>query len=94
MHTLTPWTYISNNHGNWHVESAHNAKEAGLSVCLIPYKREADAAFIVKAVNNHEALLSACKEALLNGQFNILDNGNDKTSILLKQAIAKAEGVA
>lgn len=78
-HTPTPWTVHQ-------VETyqIHGQFINGESKCLGKIREEADAAFIVCAVNSHEALI-----AVLNEAKHFASTGKGKE--FLQKAIAKAE---
>lgn len=98
QHAQTPWNY----------NAVLSMVEIGAKQISGPYYNqetaEANAAFIVKAVNSHYELVEACKEVALFMEnplawieANSEPNYANKTGVLLeqlKQAIAKAEGGA
>jgi hypothetical protein len=86
-HTPTPWTLLP-------ARTLVNLKGPnGEQVGQLPIN-SADAAFIVRAVNSHEALLSACKQAMEDHEF---DRQNESYGLMqatvnrMKKAIAQAE---
>lgn len=98
QHTPTPWTFIMAGEDKTQVliDSEEKLVLHGSS-CASMSKKEAkaNAAFIVKAVNSHEALLNGAQKALeelsnwVEGQ-----NGYEPENaiVYLKKAIAQAEG--
>lgn len=102
QHTPTPWKVMHNEIGlEWNIEAGNE-----LIAVLVPKnQRNLDnAAFIVRAVNSHEALLAALKRYMsFNGRYGEFGNYEEmdstdiavNLSILRKQAneaIAQAEG--
>lgn len=92
-HTPTPWAL--NEPIKTEIVSGYGSTDIGVAQNL----READAAFIVRAVNSHEELVKALKDVLfvLKGQAehgNFLDSSERDISLegVVEQAIAKAEG--
>lgn len=85
--TPTPWDFVENADGTFTLESAKNMESLGI------IRKEEDAIFIDHAVNCHEELLQAAKNAgnvlaaLINGDLSIRH-----ALALLRKAIAKAEG--
>lgn len=68
MHTPTPWTYREDGDANhfailtgdekqWVISFLHNGE-------AMPVQQKANAAFIVRAVNSHAALVDALERAL------------------------------
>lgn len=85
QHTPTPWTY--ENHEIW--GASKNIAEIHESKSIFSAgEAQANAAFIVRAVNSHEDLLKAAKMALSC----MSPDDNDITAQSLRNAIAKAEG--
>jgi len=88
QHTPTPWSagYIDPDLPGGFIESA-NGKNVAIYYAgpetAVGEEGEANAAFIVRAANNHETLLAACKHALAKcvGELEPI-----------RAAIAKAEG--
>jgi hypothetical protein len=62
QHTPTPWSLFGNGHC---IKGSHETGEAGIAMCSMakrtPEENAINAAFIVKAVNHHEALVEALK---------------------------------
>lgn len=59
-HTPTPWTLTPKPYASWIGKIGNNFDDPQLWSVATPYPRgdkHADAAFIVKAVNNHDALV-------------------------------------
>lgn len=85
-HTPTPWNVTKDSHpdmeGSIWIDSKTIEKPA---LCF----NEADAAFIVRAVNSHEELLEACKE-IVRYMKNETDNP-EAVYDRVEQAIANAE---
>lgn len=66
--TPLPWDYIVGK-TLIHIETRHdNAAGAGMPICSLPKRDEANAAFIVRAVNSHEALVSALEDAIATAE--------------------------
>jgi len=89
-HTPTPWRLDKQN-----PSLLRDAK--GLYVAKISEELPADAAFIVRAVNAHEALLKALKACVASLQRDTEDFGHEVAHINYairdaEQAIARAEG--
>ena len=86
-HTPTPWVIGPNNldiRDGKHEDNIVSLKYQDHVSCE---QQEANAAFIVRACNSHDALVEACKEML--GALMIMEApGLDK----YKQALAQAEG--
>jgi len=115
-HTATPWKLLMTmwkDESNEKVYAVYSEQGHIIADCGVEWGTIADdkdlinanAAYIVKAVNNHEALLEACKEALLQledrydyskhpseGCEESPFNGAGNLIHQLKQAITKAEG--
>lgn len=53
-HTPLPWSFVP-----WHIEEGSPAVRAPAGYLVTTTASDADAAFIVKAVNNHDALVKA-----------------------------------
>lgn len=108
-HTPTPWRIFIKSPYSVHIES-ENAPESRLHIAKMdtyaggknPKFLEADAAFIVRAVNSHEELLEAAKRMRMTLQGLIDEKRLDGNSfgyvqeclrqVDRAQAIAKAEG--
>lgn len=79
-HTPTPWTYVGNGPEQWVVYT----NQTRIANVLTP---EADAEFIVRAVNSHEALITAVQAAIIH-------ISNDKVKEALQNILNRAEGEA
>lgn len=101
QHTPTPWDYHLGRGKNprFHIQTT-----AGYQIVMTPEvsqngieasAQEANAAFIVRAVNSHEAMLSALKR-MLNAyeadKKHGIAFGNDNAADQAREAIAAAEG--
>ncbi len=105
-HTPTPWRIVDDSELT--IADAHGGSAiAYLNMDPNEKVRYADAAFIVRAVNAHDDLLAACKDALrkldlvvMNAMITPSMLGNGSRAIgsyiatvdALRAAIAKAEG--
>jgi len=82
-HTPTPW-YISREENG--ITTIRGDKANGRLFAVADTLKREDAEFIVRAVNSHEALLEAAKEAIACGSISA------RVEDLLGKAIAQAEG--
>ena len=84
QHTPTPWKY--ENHEIWgknqNIAEIHNSKSI-----FADGEPEANAEFIVRAVNSHEDLVFGIKNAIV-----MLDETAPMVAIELRKVLAKAEG--
>ncbi len=84
-HTPTPWI-VGRKADYWDVKQKNGFLESEVATCL----RKESAAFIVRAVNSHEALLTNLKAALIVLESNpMMVHSDIVTSI--RKAIAQAE---
>jgi hypothetical protein len=68
-HTPLPWKYVP-----WHVEEGPSAVRAPDGHLVTTTASDEDAAFIVKAVNAHDALVALLRECLSDyGHHNFTD---------------------
>jgi hypothetical protein len=81
-HTATPWKAITSPGGIWSVVDKDNSR-----VCDVGYavKSKANAAFIVRACNNHDAFVSVLESIAHDATLTTLD-----MVALARTAIAKA----
>ena len=91
-HTPIPWKLEKHNSGLG-VRIYHETRLFGQDMQFIGSQGEANASFIVKAVNSHEALVEACKYAL-----NWINEGHQKfdeihTRMMIEEALKQSEGV-
>ena len=63
-HKLTPWVCVKS-HGERPARIVSTGENDGGNFYVATCNRNADAAFIVQAVNSHEALVEALNEALV-----------------------------
>ena len=103
-HTPLPWTYQFEQGNDWGLITAgksgpiianvnsESCPDIQSAPCFRVMPKEANAAFICHAVNNHYELLEACKVALAG--FNTASNTVWAKSYkkTLREAIARAEG--
>lgn len=92
-HTETPWT---SKHPVYYSDDAEHilAPMPGQEGMVIAsYVLPANAAYIVKCVNSHEALVEACKEALDFIDEYMGDYVKDKTIKQIEEALKLAGGV-
>lgn len=98
QHTPTPWQrtaygiWKESNQGNFKVADCIPDDGYGAYKCPSELQAVANADFIVRAVNSHDALLEALKVAknLLDEQA--IDDRYHAEHTMIEQAIAKAEG--
>lgn len=77
-HTPTPWSHTGN--------AAHVGTAAIMTTCKNPYdQRFADAAFIVRAVNHHDALVAMVRE-LSTALLEATPSGDDASTRLAARA--------
>jgi hypothetical protein len=92
-HTPTPWKHVARPGGWDGVDGAD-----GTPICQLEYNVPGNATFIVRAVNSHETLVSALREAddyisALKENFSTGD-AEDATQVLanIRTALSTAEG--
>ena len=106
-HTVTPWKVVQHEHVNgelWltilkgSMDVTHN-KMYGSDIgsfrysALSPEENQANAEFIVRAVNVHDELVEACKSRIdeWHSTFRNMERREPKSLKLARAAIAKAE---
>lgn len=87
-HTPTPWKI------EWNIDPINAGEHSTGEVQIWADVSEADAAFIVRAVNAHQEMKLTLESVLANIQENKEAFGGSRYSIIsmIKKAIAKAEG--
>lgn len=98
-HTPTPWKVMPYGDGGTYIIGP-DYKPMGTAIARVPLgnkKQDADAEFIVRCVNSHEALVEAVKNLPgiphdFVGSFNEEDHSKDCRSCALQKALALAEG--
>ena len=69
-HTPTPWTYIASNCSNFvHIETDTDHSTIATLAKGTKSQKEANAAFIVRACNAHDAMIHALNEFLEVGPY-------------------------
>lgn len=92
-HTPTPLEYkkVKDKNGDFFIIQRTRGTAVGPIEVIAKVFFEDDAAFIVKAVNSHEALLAACKTVEMYARLNHGDKSKDYGEVVA-DAIALAEG--
>lgn len=95
-HTPTPWKVVKHSNFNLFDSTDHHTFAielgGGSKVALLGDNQEANAAFIVKAVNAHEELLDTLY--IVKCSLEAFDQTDSMKRIInnIKQALARAEG--